>query len=529
MATTDYELELRRLLKENDELKKLLQTRTDRAALNESSGHDANGDPKDDTLTVVVIGASGDLAKKKTFPALQALYFAKLLPPKLNIVGFARTQMSDGDFRQRITSPKRSKDEQSAFLQKCFYMSGSYDSDDAFQHLDDLCNKLEQPSPRSNRLFYLAIPPDVFIPSAMRLKKFVTSPTGWTRLVVEKPFGSDFASAAKMNADLMQYFTEDHIYRIDHYLGKEMVQNLSALRFANSIFEPVWNSRHVELVTITFKETIGTAGRGGYFDKYGIIRDVMQNHLIQILSLIAMEQPVSLHSGDICDEKVKVLRCISPIELESVVVGQYVGNASGVKGYREDDGVPKDSISPTFAMAALFVNNSRWDGTPFILKCGKGLDASKAEIRIQFRRPPGDLYRSAGAAPNELVLRVQPNEAIYLKLMTKEPGLQEDTKLHHTELDLTYRKRFEKIVGGLPDAYERLILDVIRGDHSLFVRDDELLAAWSIFTPVLNQLEQQHIVPIPYEFGTRGPKEADDLALKMGFHRNPAYQYKIVS
>jgi glucose-6-phosphate 1-dehydrogenase len=378
------------------------------------------------------------------------------------------------------------------------------------------------------RLFYLAIPPNVFIPSAMRLKKFTMSSSGWNRLVVEKPFGSDFASAAKMNADLMQYFSEEHIYRIDHYLGKEMVQNLSALRFANSIFEPVWNSRHIELVTITFKENIGTAGRGGYFDKYGIIRDVMQNHLIQILSLVAMEQPVSLHASDICDEKVKLLRCIAPIELENLVIGQFVGNSSGVPGYREDDGVPKDSITPTFAMAALFVNNSRWDGTPFVLKCGKGLNDSKAEIRIQFRRPPGDLYQSAGAAPNELVLRVQPNEAIYLKLMTKEPGLQEESKLHPTELDLTYKKRFEKIVGGLPDAYERLILDVIRGDHSLFVRDDELLAAWSIFTPVLHQLEQQHTSPIPYEFGTRGPKEADELAFKMGFHRNPAYQYKVI-
>eukprot|EP00474_Spongospora_subterranea_P009047 CRZ09505.1 hypothetical protein [Spongospora subterranea] len=521
--------ENQRLQQENDQLKQALYSQSKQTS---SFAQHEEGSSPDSCLTVIVLGASGDLAKKKTFPALFALYKSQLLPKKVNIIGYARSHMSTDQFRQRVHHQKYSKEEQQAFIDRCIYFTGAYDSDEAFSELNALCNKLETGCSKANRLFYLAIPPTVFLASARGIRQHAMSQTGWNRVVVEKPFGSDFATAALMGSSLMRHFNEEHIYRIDHYLGKEMVQNLSVLRFANSIFEPIWNGRHIQLVTITFKESIGTAGRGGYFDQFGIIRDVMQNHLIQILSLVAMEQPASLNASDVSDEKVKVLRCIAPATKDQIVIGQYSASSDGSSpGYLDDKGVPDTSLTPTYALAVLFIKNSRWDGVPFILKCGKGLDSSKAEIRIQFRRPPGDLYGgisgTVSPSPNELVIRVQPDEAIYLKLMTKQPGLAGDEKLHQTELDLTYKKRFEHIKAGLPDAYERLILDVVRGDHSLFVRNDELLASWAIFTPILHRLEQEKVKPIIYAFGSRGPKEADMLAAKMGFQRNPEYSYRL--
>ncbi|CEO98167.1 Glucose-6-phosphate 1-dehydrogenase [Plasmodiophora brassicae] len=522
---SDLRGELERLRRENDDLKRILYSQGTGSDMAAGSGQEADA-PRDDAhLSIIVIGASGDLAKKKTYPALLALYNAKLLPSNVDVIGYARTSISAADFRSHITSKRVPEADQQEFLARCTYQRGSYDDASAFTELSEFCSKLEHGFRHANRLFYFAIPPNVFVTSARNIRLSCMSTTGWNRIVVEKPFGSDFASAAKLGASLRQYFTEEHLFRIDHYLGKEMVQNLSTLRFANSIFEPVWNRDHIELVMITFKENIGTAGRGGYFDKFGIIRDVMQNHLTQILSLVAMEQPVSLNAEDVRNEKVKVLRCIAPVTLDNLVVGQYTGHG-GTPGYLDDPGVPPESLTPTYAMAVVFIKNNRWDGVPFILKCGKALDANKTEIRIQFRKPPGDLYHHMEAAPNELVVRVQPDEAIYMKMNTKEPGLTFE-KLHHTELDLTYKKRFDHIRAGLPDAYERLILDVVRGDRSLFVRDDELLAAWSIFTPTLARLERDRIPPIPYRFGSRGPPQADQLAARLGFKRNVGYKYNV--
>jgi len=275
-------------------------------------------------------------------------------------------------------------------------------------------------------------------------------------------------------------------------------------------------------IQIVFKEDFGTEGRGGYFDSYGIIRDVMQNHLFQILTLVAMEAPVSLAAEDIRDEKVKVGRACSPVKLEDMVVGQYLGDKSkNVVGYLEDPGVKKGSLTPTFAMAVVHVNNSRWKGVPFILKCGKGLNERKAEIRIQFKDPPHPLFAEAVAPRNELVIRVQPNEAVYLKFNTKTPGLS--STLNQTELDLTYKSRFD---ARLPDAYERLLFDVLRGDHNLFVRADELEAAWKVFTPVLHKLEKDKIKPIPYSYGSRGPVEADLLVHKFGYKRAVDYSWE---
>jgi len=511
--------EVSRLEKENKSLKEALMQSGQSSGL-EGAVQELDK-LADKALSIVVIGASGDLAKKKTYPALFALFDNNLLPKHAKIIGYARSDLPDSEFKKSIGAKlKADEAKKKQFLDMCSYVSGKYDSIEDFKKLDDVLVKIESVYPAgANRMFYFAIPPSVFAATGNGIRASAMSATGWNRLVVEKPFGRDSASSAVLAKALLANFTEDQIYRIDHYLGKEMVQNLMVLRFANTILEPVWNSRHVANVTITFKEDIGTQGRGGYFDEFGIIRDVMQNHLFQILTLIAMEPPVTLGAEDVRTEKVKVLRAIEPLNRDRLVIGQYTGDAEKKEpGYKEDPGVPVDSVTPTFAAAVFFVKNSRWDGVPFILKCGKALNERKAEIRIQFKPLPGQLY---DAERNELVMRVQPDEAVYLKVHTKEPGLSD--KLQHVELNLTYKQRFD--VGHLPDAYERLILDVLRGDHNLFVRGDELIAAWHIFTPILHQLEEEKIAPILYKFGSRGPKEADDLIKKYGYLRSEKYTW----
>jgi glucose-6-phosphate 1-dehydrogenase len=493
----------------------------------------------EESLTVFVIGASGDLAKKKTYPSLFDLYVAGYLPEHVIIVGYARSQKSEEDFRNQLAPfIKVKNDDQTiaakkeAFLKKCIYRHGKYESADdvaAVSHemiqLEDALGKTEH-----NRLFYFAIPPSVFVPIGTSIKKAALSTRGWNRLIVEKPFGHDLDSFNELSRDMGALYTEDEIYRIDHYLGKEMVQNLLVLRFANAIFEPIWNRNYISSVVITFKEDIGTQGRGGYFDNYGIIRDVMQNHLLQVLSLIAMEPPVLAagkdYSNYIRDEKVKVLNCIQPIVLEDTVMGQYLGDADkNEPGYLEDPTVPKGSVTPTFATVVMRVNNPRWDGVPFIMKAGKALNERKGEIRIQFKAPPGasHMFPDVEIPIQELVLRLQPSEAVYMKMNVKSPGLA--TSAVSSELDLSYSQRYEGT--EVPDAYTRLILDVLRGKQAAFVRDDELRAAWKIFTPLLNEIETKKIKPLPYKFGSRGPKESDELTRRVGFqyHRG-AYKWK---
>lgn len=424
------------------------------------------------------------------------------------------------------------------------------------------------------------------------------SDSGWNRVVVEKPFGKDSASSAKLSATLAKHFTEDQIYRIDHYLGKEMVQNLMVMRFGNAVFEPIWNRHYVKMVTITFKEPFGIASRAGYFDQYGIIRDIMQNHLTQVMSIVAMEPPVSLSAEDVRDEKVKVLRSVVPVREEDTVTGQYRGDPDH-NAYLEEEGVPEDSTTPTFATTVVFIQNQRWNGVPFILKCGKGLNERKAEVRVQFRDAPHFLYAggargqvhavkqtpldkgtaarsrapsgasaggiaAAGAGAgagagacsvastggahsveddgrgfdggwhcaaasgpsNELVIRIQPEAAVYLKVMSKMPGL--DNVISSSELNLSFDDRFP--LRKSPEAYARLILDVMRGDQSQFVRSDELAAAWAIFTPLLHRLEGGPgyealgpKAPVPYRFGSRGPVEADLLLNGYGFTYDRSY------
>ncbi|KAI8526816.1 hypothetical protein RHMOL_Rhmol12G0026100 [Rhododendron molle] len=443
------------LLSEDENTKKGLLSVTPSEECEDAAGFGINKD--DSTVSITVVGASGDLAKKKIFPALFALYYEGCLPEHFTIFGYARSKMTDAELRNmvsrtltcRIDQRENCGEKMDQFLKKCFYHSGQYDSQDHFAELD---------------------------------KKL-----------------------------------KEHEVRIDHYLGKELVENLSVLRFSNLIFEPLWNRQYIRSVQLIFSEDFGTEGRGGYFDNYGIIRDIMQNHLLQILALFAMETPVSLDAEDIRNEKVKVLRSMRPIQLEDVVIGQYKSHTRGgvvYPGYTDDNTVPQNSLTPTFAAAALFIDNARWDGVPFLMKAGKALHNKRAEIRVQFRHVPGNLYnRSFGTdldqATNELVIRVQPDEAIYLKINNKVPGL--GMRLDRSNLNLLYAARYSK---EIPDAYERLLLDAIEGERRLFIRSDELDAAWSLFTPVLKELEEKKIIPEYYPYGSRGPVGAHYLAAR---------------
>ncbi|OAY34267.1 hypothetical protein MANES_12G007900v8 [Manihot esculenta] len=441
-----------------------------------------------------------------------------------SVFGYARSKMTDAELRNmvsktltcRIDKRENCGEKMDEFLKRCFYHSGQYDSEENFTELDKKLKEHEG-GRLSNRLFYLSIPPNIFIDAVRCASMSASSANGWTRVIVEKPFGRDSESSAALTKALKQYLEEDQIFRIDHYLGKELVENLSVLRFSNLIFEPLWSRQYIRNVQLIFSEDFGTEGRGGYFDNYGIIRDIMQNHLLQILALFAMETPVSLDAEDIRNEKVKVLRSMRPIRLEDVVIGQYKSHTKGgitYPAYTDDKTVPKDSLTPTFAAAALFIDNARWDGVPFLMKAGKALHNKRAEIRVQFRHVPGNLYnRNFGTdldrATNELVIRVQPDEAIYLKINNKVPGL--GMRLDRSNLHLHYAARYSK---EIPDAYERLLLDAIEGERRLFIRSDELDAAWSLFTPVLKELEEKKIIPEYYPYGSRGPVGAHYLAAK---------------
>lgn len=481
----------------------------------------------DQPVTLLIIGASGDLARKKVIPALFALFCQKHLPRQFQVVGFARSWMSHEDFRNKIMehltcryAPGQScAEKMSEFLSRCFYISGQYDDPESFNHVRRELKNLEGGVP-THRMYYMAIPPFIFLEVAHSLRNAGlvggAHEPSWSRVVIEKPFGSDRNSSDELVREMAKVFSEEQTYRIDHYLGKEVIQNLLVLRFANLFFDPVWNRSYIDHVIISWKENIGLEGRGGYFDSYGIIRDVMQNHLLQILALIAMEQPVSLSSKDIRDEKVKLLRSLAPVVEQDVVLGQYIeGTWKGVHhpAYRTEESVPPGSKTPTYAAAVLHLHNRRWDGIPFLIQAGKGLDDRMTEIRIRFREVPGNLYgHSIEFFPrNELVIRVQPDEAITLEIMNKKPGLE--MKLEQTRLNLRYDAAFNE---DIPDAYECLLLDVLEGDESLFIRSDELAAAWDIFTPLLKSIEQKQMEPEFYPFGSKGPERVKALAERYG-------------
>nr|XP_023022998.1 glucose-6-phosphate 1-dehydrogenase-like [Leptinotarsa decemlineata]ARI45081.1 glucose-6-phosphate dehydrogenase [Leptinotarsa decemlineata] len=475
----------------------------------------------------VTLGASGDLARKKIFPTLWWLFRDNLLPVNTVFFGYARSKSTISEIKEKCEPYMNLKPEEKAryeeFWSLNYYLAGQYNSRTDFELLNQEIAKFEK-GPVANRLFYLALPPSVFEDVTVHIRNTCMANKGWTRIIIEKPFGRDLDSSEKLSNHLASLFTESQLYRIDHYLGKEMVQNLMTLRFGNRIFNPTWNRDNIASIQISFKEPFGTQGRGGYFDEFGIIRDIMQNHLLQILTLVAMEKPASCQPDDIRNEKVKVLKCTKTLELHDVVLGQYVGNpekeGDAKLGYLDDKTVPEGSVTPTYALAVLHINNERWDGVPFILKCGKALNERKAEVRIQFKDVPGDIF-DGKPKRNELVIRVQPGEALYVKLMVKTPGMAFD--MEETELDLTYSNRYHNV--KLPDAYERLILDVFCGSQMHFVRSDELKEAWRIFTPLLHRIENEKIAPIPYIYGSRGPKEADELLIKNNFTYTGSYKW----
>ena len=468
-------------------------------------------DHKANPCNLVIIGASGDLARKKILPALFSLYCNNMLPENFTVMGFARSHMSDDEFREkamanltcRYVPGENCGEIMDRFLSRCFYQSGQYAEADSYRAMDERIQEVGVSN--SNYLFYMAIPPSVFLDTATALKGaglFDENGSGnWRRAVLEKPFGHDTESCCELLAAMKNLLPEEQTYRIDHYLGKEVIQNLLILRFSNLFFEPIWNHRYIDSVDIWWSEKIGVPGRAGYFDNYGIVRDVIQNHLMQVLSLVAMEPPAKGDPKHICDEKVKLLECCEPIALEDIIVGQYEGNDT-TQGYLKEDGVPEGSLTPTYARATMRINNSRWHGVPFTLTAGKAMKETLSEIRIRFKPVPYSIFSEAeGMKPNELVVRIQPNESIKLNIVNKYPGL--GLQLQPSDLNLHYESTFNKKVH---DAYERLLLDVLRGEKTLFPRSDELKAAWELVTPVLDALQDEGVKPQPYEFGSCGPR-----------------------
>ncbi|CAL9738584.1 glucose-6-phosphate 1-dehydrogenase [Monosporozyma servazzii] len=463
---------------------------------------------------ITVFGASGDLAKKKTFPALFGLFAKGYLDPTTKIIGYARSQLTKEDLRARIEPHlKDGNDKQIAdFFAMISYVSGDYDKDDGYIKLRNHMEEFEGAKciTQPHRLFYFALPPSVFLSVAKQIKSLVYAENGITRVIVEKPFGRDLESARKLQEDLAPLFKEEEIYRIDHYLGKELVKNILLLRFGNTFLNATWNKESIKSIQVSFKEPFGTEGRGGYFDNVGIIRDVMQNHLLQVLTLLTMERPTTFDPEAVRDEKVKVLKCMAPFDKNNILIGQYGKSEDGTKpSYLDDDTVDPKSKCITFAAINFEIQNERWEGVPIIMRAGKALNEGKVEIRLQFKDVASGVFNDI--PNNELIIRIQPNPAIYIKFNAKTPGLSKESQV--IDLDLTYATRYKDF--WIPEAYEVLIRDTLLGDHSNFVRADELDVSWGLFTPLLNYLEGPD-APQPeiYPYGSRGPKELKEYLAK---------------
>ena len=475
---------------------------------------------------LVIFGASGDLMRRKLAPALLRLAEQGLLPEKFAVLGFARTEMDDDSFKAMLEDALKvdRKSEAWGWLrERIFYCRGGYGDPESMQFLKERTRELDEKLRLDgNRLFYLATPPEVFDDLVIGLRESgLNRSSGWVRIVVEKPFGSDLESAQHLNRLLWTAFDESSIYRIDHYLGKETVQNLLVLRFGNTIFEPLWNYRFVDHVQITVAESDGVETRGRYYDAAGALRDMVPNHIFQLLTLVAMEPPISLEADAVRDEKLRVLKSIKPFEPEevdeNVVRGQYdAGEIDGqpVPAYRDEPYVNPNSTTETFVAMKLFVHNWRWEGVPFYLRTGKRLPKRVTEVQIQFRPVPYLLFppeTTGQLKPNLLTLRIQPDEGIILRVETKVIGM--GMQVRSTPLDFYYSQLGTKI----PDAYERLLLDAMRGDQTLFMRADEVEAAWRIVTPILRRWQTTPAPQFPnYKAGTWGPKEADELLKRDG-------------
>ncbi|BDV42202.1 glucose-6-phosphate 1-dehydrogenase [Geotalea uraniireducens] len=480
---------------------------------------------------LVIFGAGGDLAWRKLVPALYDLYLDHRLPERFTIVGIARRQQDDETFRSHLrqgvdsfSRRGKSADEPwREFADRISYLAEDFTQPDAGALLGRRLQELDEGTERPNRIFYLAIPPGLLEAAAGMLQRLgLCRDCQRDRIVVEKPFGRDLDSARALNRLLGEMFVESQIYRIDHYLGKETVQNILAFRFANSLFEPIWNRRYIDHVQITVAEKVGVEERGGYYERAGALRDMVQNHLLQILCLVAMEPPVSFDADEVRNKKVDVLRAIRPIRPEEVhqlaVRGQYGAGqygAGAVPGYRNEPAVAGESVTETFAALKLNIGNWRWQGVPFYLRTGKRLSAKVSEVSIVFRPAPHQPFPAAAAEgwqPNRLVIRIQPEEGIVTRIQVKQPGTR--FLLGAADMQFRYREAFR---GTPPEAYETLLLDVMRGDATLFMRADQVECAWSVVSPVLEVWETVPPTDFPdYRAGSWGPEAADLLIAKEG-------------
>ncbi len=473
-----------------------------------------------DPCAVIIFGASGDLTRRKLMPSLFSLSCEGLLPDQFSIVGVARSKMSEDDFREKIKegveAHSRIKSSQcnkwDSFAKNVFYHRANYDDPQAYKSLNKLLAKIDkQVGGACNCLFYLSTPPSLYpviVDQLGRAGLAKQSEEVWRRIIIEKPFGHDLASATELNHQVHDVFNESQVYRIDHYLGKETVQNLLVFRFGNAIFEPLWNRNYIDHVQITVAEEVGLGSRAGYYDTAGVMRDMFQNHLLQLLSLTAMEPPAEFNATSLRDEKVKVLKAVQPIKPEEVA--QYTVRAQ-YRTYRDEEGVASGTETPTFAAIKLFINNWRWRNVPFYLRSGKALAAKVTEISIQFRHvphlmfplPPGEQL-----PPNALNLCLQPNEGMNLRFETKVPGAGMRTR--SVDMEFLYEQDFGENV--LPDAYERLILDALHGDAALFTRSDEIELAWSLVDPILEGWAGKYASTLAfYELGAWGPGKSEEF------------------
>jgi len=470
--------------------------------------------------SIVIFGASGDLTQRKLMPSLFNLYRKGRMPKEFHIVGYGGTAFTDDQFRahlkeglEQFASFKYKSEEWNSFAANLSYQQGRYTELADFKKLGALLKNWEISS--GNRIYYMATPPGVFpnIIDLLGLTDQLTEYNGWRRVVIEKPFGTDFDSARSLNEQIHKTLSEKQIYRIDHYLGKETVQNILMTRFANTIFEPLWNRNYIDHVEITVAEQVGVEHRARFYDSIGVLRDMFQNHLLQLTSLVAMEPPASFDATSLRNEKVKVLSSIRPMTEEEVsewaVGAQY-------KGYREEEGVNPKSNIPTYAAVRLQIDNWRWQGVPFYLRSGKNLKEKLSQITIEFKKPPHLLFPSTKGelTANMLVLFLQPDEGIHWRFEAKVPDTV--AELRSVDMEFHYEDTFGK--SALPDAYERLLLDTMTGDAALFTRADEVETAWGLIDPIARAWEvSPEDQPLPsYEPGSWGPSEADELLAREG-------------